>query len=358
MRIESAKIRGYRLLDDISISFQGNNQETIIVGPNNSGKTSFVEIFYKFLSADRGNIFTLDDISSNQRKKLKLVAEKIEKDTGEKERYEEEFLESLPEISLQIKFSYNDGDSVLPLVDLIRTLDKDNNYAHLACRVFIDKQEKIFKEYIDYISSRNSVNSINESLDCDIFKFLQRRSNGLFKLEYAALNNEEVDYYKKGNDSVPGYEKIEYLAVKKAISCSFIYAQNKFDDTAKDVGHGLSKSFQKYYKTVVSNDDFDINSVEQGINSISKIHDEQYENIFGSIIGDLGKFGYNSNILPALKVVSSIRFDNFIDGNAKVMYSDEYGEFSESHNGLGYSNSSTLCCNYHFFWKTSEIPSR
>lgn len=337
MRIESARIRGYRLLDDISISFQGNNKETIIIGPNNSGKTSFVEIFYKFLSVDRGNSFTLDDISSSQRKKLKTVAEKIEQDIDGREQYKEEFLKSLPEISLQIMFSYDDGDSSLPLADLIRNLDKDNNYAHLVCRVFVDKQEKIFKEYIDYISSRKSINSINESLECDIFKFLQRRSNSLFKLEYAALENEEVDYYKKGNNPGLGYEKIEYLAVKKAISCSFIYAQNKFDDTAKDVGHGLSKSFQKYYKTVVSNDDFDTNSVEQGINSISKVHDEQYKNIFSSIIGDLGKFGYNSNILPTLKVVSSIRFDNFMDGNAKVMYSDEFGEFSESHNGLGYS---------------------
>lgn len=337
MRIESARIRGYRLLDDISISFQGNNKETIIVGPNNSGKTSFVEIFYKFLSVDRGNSFTLDDISSSQRKKLKTVAEKIEQDIDGREQYKEEFLKSLPEISLQIMFSYDDGDSSLPLADLIRNLDMDNNYAYLVCRVFVDKQEKIFKEYIDYISSRKSINSINESLECDIFKFLQRRSNNLFKLEYAALDNEEVDYYKKGNSPGIGYEKIEYLAVKKAISCSFIYAQNKFDDTAKDVGHGLSKSFQKYYKTVVSNDDFDTNSVEQGINSISKVHDEQYKNIFSSIIGDLGKFGYNSNILPTLKVVSSIRFDNFMDGNAKVMYSDEFGEFSENHNGLGYS---------------------
>lgn len=337
MRIESARIRGYRLLDDISISFQGNNKETIVVGPNNSGKTSFVEIFYKFLSVDRGNNFTLDDISSNQRKKLKIVAEKIEQDTNGKEQYKEEFLKSLPEISLQIKFSYDDGDSSLPLADLIRTLDKDNNYAHLACRVFIDRQDKIFNEYIDYISSRNSGDNINGSLDCDIFKFLQRRSNSLFKLEYAALDSEEIDYYNKGNYSGLGYEKVEYSAVKKAVSCSFIYAQNKFDDTAKDIGHGLSKSFQKYYKTVVSNDDFDTNSVEQGINSISKIHDEQYKNIFSSIIGDLGKFGYNSNILPTLKVVSSIRFDNFMDGNAKVMYSDEFGEFSENHNGLGYS---------------------
>ena len=183
MRIESARIRGYRLLDDISISFQGNHKETIIVGPNNSGKTSFVEIFYKFLSVDRGNSFTLDDISSSQRKKLKAVAEKIEQDIDGREQYKEEFLKSLPEISLQIMFSYDDGDSSLPLADLIRNLDMDNNYTHLVCRVFVDKQEKIFKEYIDYISSRKSINSINESLECDIFKFLQRRSNSLFKLE-------------------------------------------------------------------------------------------------------------------------------------------------------------------------------
>lgn len=114
MRIESARIRGYRLLNDISVSFQGNNKETIIVGPNNSGKTSFIEIFYKFLGMDRSNIFTVDDFSSSQRKELKKVAEKIVQEINEKEQYKEEFIGALPEISLQLKFSYNDGGSVLP----------------------------------------------------------------------------------------------------------------------------------------------------------------------------------------------------------------------------------------------------
>ena len=337
MRIESARIRGYRLLNDISVSFQGNNKETIIVGPNNSGKTSFIEIFYKFLGTDRSNVFTVDDFSSSQRKELKKVAEKIIQEINEKEQYKEEFIGTLPEISLQLKFSYNDGGSVLPLVDLIRTLNADDSHAYLACRAIIDKQDKLFDEYIEYISNRSSDIHEQKSLDCDIFNFLRRRNNNLFKIEYAALNDGEIDYYRNIEFSGQGYEKVEYSVAKKAISCNFIYAQNKFDDTAKDVGHGLSRSFQKYYKAVVLEDDFDTSNVERGINIISDVHDKEYEDIFKPVIDGLGRFGYNNSILPSLNVVSSIRFDNFMDNNAKVIYSDEFGEFSESHNGLGYS---------------------
>lgn len=38
MRIDSAKIRGYRLLEEADISFNNEGRATVIVGPNNCGK--------------------------------------------------------------------------------------------------------------------------------------------------------------------------------------------------------------------------------------------------------------------------------------------------------------------------------
>ena len=46
MRVVSATVNGFRLLNDALVTFEDSS--TIIVGRNNSGKTSFVEVFYKF----------------------------------------------------------------------------------------------------------------------------------------------------------------------------------------------------------------------------------------------------------------------------------------------------------------------
>jgi len=79
MRIDSAKIRGYRLLEEADISFNNEGRATVIVGPNNCGKTSFVEIFYKFIESGNLNDFTVDDFSIAQRKKLSESAVEVQK---------------------------------------------------------------------------------------------------------------------------------------------------------------------------------------------------------------------------------------------------------------------------------------
>src|SRR5690606_17162464 len=49
MKIKSARIKNYRLLKDVSLSL--DDRTTLIVGRNNTGKTSLAEIFRSFLSA-------------------------------------------------------------------------------------------------------------------------------------------------------------------------------------------------------------------------------------------------------------------------------------------------------------------
>ena len=46
MRVVSAKVDGFRLLCGTETAF--DTTTTIVVGRNNSGKTSCVEVFYKF----------------------------------------------------------------------------------------------------------------------------------------------------------------------------------------------------------------------------------------------------------------------------------------------------------------------
>ncbi|MBF4297162.1 ATP-dependent endonuclease, partial [Vibrio anguillarum] len=48
MKIKNVRIKNYRLLKDVSFSI--DEKTTIIVGRNNTGKTSFAEAFRSFLN--------------------------------------------------------------------------------------------------------------------------------------------------------------------------------------------------------------------------------------------------------------------------------------------------------------------
>lgn len=338
MRIDSAKIRGYRLLEEADISFNNEGGATVIVGPNNCGKTSFVEIFYKFIESGNQNDFTVDDFSIAQRIKLQESAtdiqeyfKEIEREGDLEENLKKKFIESLPEISLEVKFSYQDEDNIIPLYRLITNLDEEDNTARLACRYFVADSSKLFDEYKEYVLNRSGE---NDGLGCDILKFISRRKN-TFKIEYAAIE-EGAEYYKKTVPDCGVYKKVERSAVENTIKCHFIYAQNRFDDTTRDSMHGLSKVFYKYFRSLISKEQIDLNVLEGRVNKISEMHDVQYKSSFDAVIGSLKEIGYGES-LPTPKVISDIEFENFMDNNVKVVYGDSSGDFSEGHNGLGYS---------------------
>lgn len=77
MRIEKVRVEGYRSLEDIEIVLEKNS--TVIVGQNNSGKTSFTSIFDCFCG--ESGRFRLEDFSSLSREKF-LNARKLEKKRG------------------------------------------------------------------------------------------------------------------------------------------------------------------------------------------------------------------------------------------------------------------------------------
>ncbi|MEB5488361.1 AAA family ATPase [Burkholderia pseudomallei] len=90
MRIEKVKVEGFRLLQDVEIMLESNS--TVIVGRNNSGKTSLTDIFDRF-TGETGARFRLEDFSAASRSKFFDA-----KTMREKEASPEEILAALPKI--------------------------------------------------------------------------------------------------------------------------------------------------------------------------------------------------------------------------------------------------------------------
>ena len=50
MKVNNARVQNFRLLQDVDVAL--DSETTMVVGRNNSGKTSLVEVFRKFFGPD------------------------------------------------------------------------------------------------------------------------------------------------------------------------------------------------------------------------------------------------------------------------------------------------------------------
>ena len=337
MRVESAHIKGYRLFEDETISF--DESTTIIVGRNNSGKTSFVELFYKFFGSGKSATFSIDDFSRIQRTSLREAAttwQQSHQSADEKKQdtlasLENDAISKLPEITLEIEFSYDDNESATPLADLILDLDPERHDALLSCRYYVKKPQEFLRDF-------------SESHYNDILEFARRRM-GHFTCEYTAIDKEDRSNRRS----------LQLSDVYKALSCDFIYAQTLFDDTALDKGHGLSKGFEQYYNKLTSNEET-LDQLEDAIKNISEQLDGEYATLFKSVFDDLNTFGVNGvSALQTVAVRSSFKPETLMKDSTKVFYRDEAGQYlPEAHNGLGFTKLIFIVLQFVSFLKAHE----
>ncbi len=78
MKIESVEIRNYRMLKSLDIDLEDNL--SLIIGKNNTGKTSFLSLLKKFLSNSNPE-FSFEDFSIDSQKQI-LELEKIALDSS------------------------------------------------------------------------------------------------------------------------------------------------------------------------------------------------------------------------------------------------------------------------------------
>lgn len=71
MYIQRIVVKNFRLLKDFSIDLEKGL--SLVVGKNNSGKTSLLKVLSKFLSANDGDRFQFNDFSVSYRDRIKFL---------------------------------------------------------------------------------------------------------------------------------------------------------------------------------------------------------------------------------------------------------------------------------------------
>lgn len=322
MVIKNIQIKNYRLLHDISVNLE--DDITLIVGKNNTGKTSFFEVIQTLLTTD-GKL-SFEDFSQECfeefRTAYKYFINSIsdEAEEGLKESSEKMVLETIPKIELYVKIEYNkDKDSLVELSEFITDLDPLKHDATILVAFEA-------KNSLGLYSSFHKREDKNETL----FKFLQSNIVQFYRMACYAYDSETG--YKR---EIEGSFRDK---VKKIVSFEDIKALRILDDKKGDRNNTLALGFAKYYQERDKTKE-DVLALEKVLKEIGADLKVKYKEILAKILLDLKNFGAHTPIIiPDITIDSIFDSEAVIKDNIKYFYKHDELDLPESYNGLGYSN--------------------
>lgn len=316
MKISKLSITNFRLLDDIEINIE--NDITLIVGKNNSGKTSLFEVINLFFN-DKNRI-SFHDFSLNTHDAFndcytKYTDELLEANEDDQEEIENSLIEEIPRITLKVQIEYDKlKDSLINISEFISDLDENRSDATL------------------------------------LFKYEPKDTIGIFK-SFDNRPKKEVKLIEWLNENISSHYAIRvfggenliddnvFSKIQSIINFETIQASRKLDDTKMDNNRSLALGFSDYYKTVNSDNNNDVEELKITLAGTPKDLDGKYKKVLDTILTKLSSFGVDKDInIPEIILKSKFDPETIIKNNIKYFYKSGTIELPENYNGLGYSN--------------------
>jgi len=312
--IKKVVIKNFRLLQNVELLLA--EKTTLIVGRNNSGKTSLTEIFRRLMGRDVPH-FKLEDFSLNVHDRFWDAYELMENSAED-----DEIRDILPSIVVQLTIEYGDSTEYGPLSNFIINLDSE-------CTTAIVK--------IKFSLGEGKIQALFDNLEEDqlaFFKEMKERVPKLYKIKVEAEDPNDPT-----NNS-----PLDWSNVRSILQCGFINAQRALDDTS----HSERAIFRKIFETLFSSatsdtahpDDQEI--AEQLQNAVGEIQDSidtDFNEKLSQLLPTFAMFGYPGLSDPNLRTETELRVEQLLTNHTRMGYSGLHGiNLPESYNGLGPRN--------------------
>lgn len=352
MKIQSVHIRNYRKLKNCHIDF--GEKKTVLVGANNSGKTSAISAIVWFLKNTER--FTLKEFTVTNWALINTIGEKwLEKDSVD-----------------DALLSSHQWDNILPSMDVWINVENGEQYRvnHLIPSLstwdgkkvgvrgqYVPKDvTKLYTAYKEAKTKARSLEATEEWKEADspelypknLCDFLGKGSNlrEYFDVKYyiidPALDPDDEDEVQTTPDNELGYNPLDGL-----IKVDTILASRDFSDpegqTDSEIDT-LSKQFQQYYKSSGQEDEeltCEGLKLLGGIVTANKTYDEKLRKTFEVPVGELKNINYPGFQNPEIKIRSKIQIEESIKHDSAVQFAIQGMEelvLPEKYNGLGYRN--------------------
>lgn len=322
MKLIKLQVENFRSLRKFEVDLE--DYLSIIVGKNNSGKTSLLIALERFL-ASLNPSFDFDDFSLDfQQDILALTESRIQPN------------DPYPFCGIRLRtfIEYSDDDDLGNVGNkVIMDLDPDNKW--------------IVLDFLYHLSSENL-----EILRRD-FKTHQEKKKDKAQDALKFLRENHREYFKAARRSVqfdPAAKRVqedifvdlikESIRIDDIISFKRIAANRSVSN--KETDKTLSTMSSKIYSAMSSDagDEEVFDTFKEALSDTDVQLDDIYDKLFKEVIADVRRFGGVKEGDTQLQIRSTLQHRGLLEDNTTVMYGQggESHVLPESYNGLGYLN--------------------
>jgi predicted ATP-dependent endonuclease of OLD family len=330
VKIYKVEVENYRLLKNFTIDLE--NELSLVIGKNNTGKTSILSALEKFLNQSERNKFSSDDFNIVFKNELKtLITDSVTLN-------ENDYVPR--QLSLKLSIEYNERDNLANISRVMMDLDPNNNIVVLGFEyslAYIEYRalKADFGAFATKETDKRTRNPTYEPLG--FFDFLKSNHQ-----KYFVFHRKSYEYIPV-SDSINATNYVdldsEGISLKDIINFKFIPA--KRDVTNKEFDKTLSGQTSKIYKQTEANDE-QAQAVEDFKDTLSTTDvslSRIYSTLFTAVIEKVRRFGGIRPNDSDIEIISTLQSRELLQGNTTVVYRhDTDNQLPENYNGLGYMN--------------------
>jgi predicted ATP-dependent endonuclease of OLD family len=321
MKLGRAKVTNFRLLRDVELVLEETT--TVIVGRNNSGKTSFYEVLRRFTS-DRSAVFNLQDFSTE------CYAEFSDAFAARRDGKEEaEIRKLLPFIELRVFFRY---DPAQPQIGTLGQFIVDLNMACFEALVVMryELSDGAVNRFFENLPQEGTTDETGRAF----FREIAERVRDLYSVNVWAEDPNDAENRKSSSQA----------AVRNLLKTGFINAQRGLDDITTKETDVLAKVLEGLFNTA-SLDTADererkiAEGLENAVRSIQETIDVDFRGHLKQLLPAIKAFGYPGLGGSELTTETTLDIQRLLTNHTKVRYEGHGGVLlPESYNGLGMRN--------------------
>lgn len=338
MQLIKYSLKNFRRLENVTIELESN--ETIFVGPNNSGKTTAALAFRYFVL--KSNPFSIHEFPACQLDVLNSFGAQEElKDL------------SFPNIEMELWFSVDPETEYGRIANLLTITSIEHASIGIRISLEVTDIEKMREEYTQSISvgDTDTVDFGKNTLTS--YLSVPANFSRHFSLQYYSLESNGDKVLPKKLEKEDGSQVLRSL-----LHVDFVDAQRNIDDQEKGRGTRLSSALATFYQR---------NLEKPGISEIaSKVIDknneeltDHYRSHFSDLLAVIKNLGIPAANDRDLKILSTLSPESALKGNTALHYVDAESqhELPEAYNGLGFKNLIYMAIqisHFHIQWMRTE----
>lgn len=321
MHIHKVTLRNFRLLANVELALE--DQTTLIVGRNNSGKTSLSEAIRRFL-VDQNPKFQIEDFSNACYDGFCQAL--MAKNGGQQD---DEVRALIPSIELRLLFRYDSEQPDLgPLSDFVIDLNPHCNEALVVARY------ELRDGAIESLFADQPTGELTHEARLAFFQVLRERIPALFVASVWAEDPNDPTNRKQTTVN----------ALRSLLSTGFVNAQRGLDDNTSRDTDVLAKILEGLFNAAKSPtadqaDQAIARALQNAVRDIQQTIQGGFKTELRKLMPTLQTFGYPGLDGSELETETTLDVGRLLSRHTKVRYAGHHGILlPESHTGLGVRN--------------------